>query len=59
MVHTDHCAKKLLPWVDGLLVEGEAYYKAYGSRFLAATCWIFGAAAAGESSRLANVTWTA
>ena len=30
MVHTDHCAKKLLPWVDGLLVEGEAYYKAYG-----------------------------
>jgi fructose-bisphosphate aldolase class II len=30
MVHTDHCAKKLLPWVDGLLDAGEAHYKAYG-----------------------------
>ena len=30
MVHTDHCAKKLLPWVDGLLDAGEAYYKIYG-----------------------------
>lgn len=30
MVHTDHCAKKLLPWVDGLLDAGEAYYKSNG-----------------------------
>jgi fructose-bisphosphate aldolase class II len=30
LVHTDHCAKKLLPWVDGLLDAGEAYYKAHG-----------------------------
>lgn len=30
MVHTDHCAKKLLPWVDGLLDAGEAYYKTHG-----------------------------
>lgn len=30
MVHTDHCAKKLLPWVDGLLDAGEAYYKLHG-----------------------------
>jgi fructose-bisphosphate aldolase class II len=30
MVHTDHCAKKLLPWIDGLLVAGEAHYKKYG-----------------------------
>jgi fructose-bisphosphate aldolase class II len=30
MVHTDHCAKKLLPWVDGLLEAGEAYYKSHG-----------------------------
>jgi fructose-bisphosphate aldolase class II len=30
LVHTDHCAKKLLPWVDGLLTEGEAYYKLHG-----------------------------
>ncbi len=30
IVHTDHCAKKLLPWVDGLLDEGEKYYKEHG-----------------------------
>lgn len=30
MLHTDHCAKKLLPWVDGLLDAGEAYYKSHG-----------------------------
>ena len=30
LVHTDHCAKKLLPWVDGLLEAGEAYYKSHG-----------------------------
>ncbi len=26
ILHTDHCAKKLLPWVDGMLEAGEAYY---------------------------------
>ena len=30
LVHTDHCAKKLLPWVDGLLDAGEAYYRSRG-----------------------------
>ncbi len=30
IVHTDHCAKKLLPWVDGLLVEDEKYYAEHG-----------------------------
>ncbi|MCX6250233.1 MAG: class II fructose-bisphosphate aldolase [Bacteroidetes bacterium] len=30
VVHTDHAAKKLLPWIDGLLDEGEAHYKRYG-----------------------------
>ena len=30
VLHTDHCAKKLLPWLDGLLDAGEAYYKAHG-----------------------------
>jgi len=29
-VHTDHCAKKLLPWVDGLLDASEAYFKTHG-----------------------------
>lgn len=27
MLHTDHCARNLLPWVDGLLDAGEAYYE--------------------------------
>ena len=30
IMHTDHCAKKLLPWIDGLLDAGEAYYKTHG-----------------------------
>lgn len=27
VVHTDHAAKKLLPWIDELLTAGEAHYK--------------------------------
>lgn len=30
ILHTDHCAKKLLPWIDGLLDEGEKFYKVHG-----------------------------
>lgn len=30
ILHTDHCAKKLLPWIDGLLDAGEVYYKENG-----------------------------
>jgi fructose-bisphosphate aldolase class II len=26
VLHTDHCARKLLPWIEGLLTEGEKYY---------------------------------
>ncbi len=26
ILHTDHCAKKLLPWIDGLLDAGEKHY---------------------------------
>jgi fructose-bisphosphate aldolase class II len=26
MVHTDHAAKKLLPWIDGLLDAGEKHF---------------------------------
>src|SRR6056300_1910417 len=25
ILHTDHCAKKLLPWIDGLLDAGEQF----------------------------------
>ena len=30
ILHTDHAAKKLLPWIDGLLEAGEEFYAAYG-----------------------------
>lgn len=30
ILHTDHCAKKLLPWLDGLLVAGEKHFAATG-----------------------------
>ena len=28
--HTDHCAKKLLPWMDGMLAASERYYAVHG-----------------------------
>ncbi|MCB0227426.1 MAG: class II fructose-bisphosphate aldolase, partial [Anaerolineae bacterium] len=30
ILHTDHCAKKLLPWIDGLLEAGEKFYESRG-----------------------------
>jgi fructose-bisphosphate aldolase class II len=30
ILHTDHCAKKLLPWIDGLISASERYYKEHG-----------------------------
>ena len=30
ILHTDHAAKKLLPWIDGLLEAGEEFYAAHG-----------------------------
>ena len=30
ILHTDHCAKKLLPWIDGLLDASEDFYKVHG-----------------------------
>lgn len=30
ILHTDHCAKKLLPWIDGLLDASEEYFKMTG-----------------------------
>lgn len=29
VVHTDHAAKKLLPWIDHMLDAGEAFYKSH------------------------------
>ncbi|CAM3509949.1 fructose-bisphosphate aldolase [Flavobacterium saliperosum S13] len=30
ILHTDHCAKNLLPWIDGLLDASEAHFKQTG-----------------------------
>jgi fructose-bisphosphate aldolase class II len=30
ILHTDHAARKLLPWVDGMLEAGEAFYRVHG-----------------------------
>ena len=30
VLHTDHCAKKLLPWVDGVIAAGEEYFAKQG-----------------------------
>lgn len=30
ILHTDHCAKKLLPWIDGLLEAGERHFDTFG-----------------------------
>lgn len=30
ILHTDHCAKKLLPWIDGLLDAGEIHFAKTG-----------------------------
>jgi len=30
LVHSDHCAKKLLPWFDGMLEADEAFFSACG-----------------------------
>ncbi|MEZ4224443.1 MAG: class II fructose-bisphosphate aldolase [Polyangiaceae bacterium] len=31
VLHTDHCAKKLMPWVEGLIKAGEEYYEKHGA----------------------------
>ncbi|WP_375418070.1 class II fructose-bisphosphate aldolase [uncultured Hymenobacter sp.] len=30
VLHTDHAAKKLLPWIDGLLAAGEKHFQQFG-----------------------------
>ncbi len=30
ILHTDHCAKKLLPWIDGLIAESEKHFTQFG-----------------------------
>mmetsp|Transcript_39342 Transcript_39342/g.91824 ORF Transcript_39342/g.91824 Transcript_39342/m.91824 type:complete len:409 (-) Transcript_39342:584-1810(-) len=30
ILHTDHCSKKLLPWIDGLVNASERFYKLHG-----------------------------
>ncbi|KAG7337006.1 fructose-bisphosphate aldolase [Nitzschia inconspicua] len=30
ILHTDHCSKQLLPWVDGLIAASERYFESHG-----------------------------
>jgi len=30
ILHTDHCSRKLLPWIDGLISESEKHFEATG-----------------------------
>lgn len=30
ILHTDHCARKILPWIDGLVSAGERFYEERG-----------------------------
>merc|ERR1740127_333412 len=30
ILHTDHCSKQLLPWLDGMLSANERYFKTHG-----------------------------
>jgi fructose-bisphosphate aldolase, class II len=34
VLHSDHCAKKLLPWFDGMLEADEEYFKVLKCRLL-------------------------
>lgn len=27
IIHTDHCSRKILPWIDGLINHGREFYK--------------------------------
>ncbi|KAI1767045.1 hypothetical protein GGR53DRAFT_161749 [Hypoxylon sp. FL1150] len=31
IIHSDHCAKKLLPWLDGMIDADEAFFKEHGT----------------------------
>jgi fructose-bisphosphate aldolase class II len=31
IIHTDHCAKNLLPWMDGMLDHGERFFEKHGN----------------------------
>lgn len=41
ILHTDHAAKKLLPWIDGLLEAGEKYFVKPVNLCSLLICWIF------------------
>ena len=32
ILHTDHCSRKILPWIDGLIAASEKHFKETGRR---------------------------
>jgi fructose-bisphosphate aldolase, class II len=55
VIHTDHAAKKLLPWIDGLLDAGEKFYTV--SFCSLHTCWIYQKSLYTRTLRSAKNTW--
>ena len=41
ILHTDHAARKLLPWIDGMLDASENFMKERANLFTALTCLTF------------------
>ncbi|KAL6451570.1 FBA1 Fructose-bisphosphate aldolase [Candida maltosa Xu316] len=41
VLHTDHCAKKLLPWFDGMLKADEEFFAATELHCSLPICWIY------------------
>lgn len=37
VLHSDHCAKKLLPWFDGMLKADEEFFAKYGEPLFGCT----------------------
>ena len=40
ILHTDHAARKLLPWIDGLIAASEAHFENTANLCSLPTCWI-------------------
>lgn len=58
VLHTDHAARKLLPWIDGLLDAGEEFYRRTACRSSAPTCSISPRNRWRRTSRPASVIWS-
>ena len=40
VLHSDHCAKNLLPWFDGMLEADEKYFAQHGEPLFRSFCGV-------------------